>query len=80
MQWNPDVATQLIVASDEDSSPSLKVIYTYVLIQLIVTNVTSQRLLDLYLLVIASVNFQMWDMRNVMTPVKEFVGHTKGML
>ncbi|KAK6120829.1 hypothetical protein DH2020_045434 [Rehmannia glutinosa] len=24
MQWNPDVATQLIVASDEDSSPSLR--------------------------------------------------------
>lgn len=31
LQWNPDVATQLIVASDEDSSPSLKVINTYVL-------------------------------------------------
>lgn len=46
LQWNPDVATQLIVASDEDSSPSLK----------------------------------MWDMRNVMTPVKEFVGHTKGVI
>lgn len=25
MQWNPDVATQLIVASDEDSSPTLRV-------------------------------------------------------
>ncbi|KAH6759783.1 transducin family protein / WD-40 repeat family protein [Perilla frutescens var. frutescens] len=46
LQWNPEVATQLIVASDEDSSPSLR----------------------------------MWDMRNVMTPVKEFVGHTKGVI
>ncbi|KAL0349373.1 UNVERIFIED_CONTAM: protein transport protein SEC31B [Sesamum angustifolium] len=25
LQWNPDVATQLIVASDEDSSPTLRV-------------------------------------------------------
>jgi protein transport protein SEC31 len=24
-QWNPEVATQLIVASDDDRSPSLKV-------------------------------------------------------
>lgn len=31
MQWNPDVATQLIVASDEDSSPSLRVIKTLAL-------------------------------------------------
>ncbi|XP_073128380.1 protein transport protein SEC31 homolog B isoform X2 [Henckelia pumila] len=46
MQWNPDVATQLIVASDEDSSPALR----------------------------------LWDMRNIMTPVKEFVGHTKGVI
>ncbi|XP_047978575.1 protein transport protein SEC31 homolog B-like [Salvia hispanica] len=46
LQWNPDVATQLIVASDDDVSPSLS----------------------------------MWDMRNIMTPVKEFVGHTKGEL
>ncbi|CAA2944883.1 transport SEC31 homolog B [Olea europaea subsp. europaea] len=46
LQWNPDVATQLVVASDEDSSPSLK----------------------------------LWDMRNVMSPVKEFVGHTKGVI
>ncbi|GFP84273.1 protein transport protein sec31 homolog b [Phtheirospermum japonicum] len=46
LQWNPDVATQLIVASDEDSSPSLR----------------------------------LWDMRNVMSPVKEFVGHTKGVI
>ncbi|KAL6495733.1 Protein transport protein Sec31B [Orobanche gracilis] len=46
LQWHPDVATQLIVASDEDSSPSLK----------------------------------LWDMRNIMTPVKEFFGHTKGVI
>ncbi|CAA3002812.1 transport SEC31 homolog B [Olea europaea subsp. europaea] len=46
LQWNPEVATQLIVASDEDSSPSLK----------------------------------LWDMRNIMSPVKEFVGHTKGVI
>ncbi|XP_047947796.1 protein transport protein SEC31 homolog B isoform X3 [Salvia hispanica] len=46
LQWNPDIATQLIVASDEDNSPSLK----------------------------------MWDVRNIMSPVKEFVGHTKGVI
>lgn len=26
LQWNPDLATQLVVASDEDSSPSLRVV------------------------------------------------------
>lgn len=31
LQWNPDVATQLIIASDEDSSPSLRVRNIYVL-------------------------------------------------
>ncbi|KAL6518973.1 Protein transport protein Sec31B [Orobanche minor] len=46
LQWHPDVATQLIVGSDEDSSPSLR----------------------------------LWDMRNIMTPVKEFIGHTKGVI
>ncbi|KAL5543632.1 hypothetical protein UlMin_007416 [Ulmus minor] len=46
LQWNPDVATQLVVASDEDGSPSLR----------------------------------LWDMRNIMSPVKEFVGHTKGVI
>ncbi|KAK4285446.1 hypothetical protein QN277_002141 [Acacia crassicarpa] len=46
LQWNPDVATQLVVASDEDGSPTLK----------------------------------LWDMRNIMTPVKEFVGHTRGVI
>ncbi|XP_068328890.1 protein transport protein SEC31 homolog B-like [Pyrus communis] len=46
LQWNPDIATQLVVASDEDGSPSLR----------------------------------LWDMRNIMSPVKEFVGHTKGVI
>ncbi|KAF2319665.1 hypothetical protein GH714_017905 [Hevea brasiliensis] len=46
LQWHPDVATQLIIASDDDSSPALR----------------------------------LWDMRNTMTPVKEFVGHTKGVI
>ncbi|XAR63484.1 hypothetical protein NMG60_11023433 [Bertholletia excelsa] len=46
LQWHPDVATQLVVASDDDSSPSLR----------------------------------LWDMRNIMLPVKEFVGHTKGVI
>ncbi|KAL1559573.1 transducin family protein / WD-40 repeat family protein [Salvia divinorum] len=46
LQWHPDIATQLIVASDEDSSPSLR----------------------------------LWDMRHIVSPVKEFVGHTKGVI
>ncbi|CAK7330966.1 unnamed protein product [Dovyalis caffra] len=46
LQWHPDVATQLVVASDEDGSPSLR----------------------------------LWDMRNILEPVKEFVGHTKGVI
>ncbi|GAB2210732.1 hypothetical protein Drorol1_Dr00016015 [Drosera rotundifolia] len=46
LQWNPDVATQIVVASDDDSSPS----------------------------------FKLWDMRNIMQPVREFMGHTKGVL
>lgn len=46
LQWNPDLATQLIVASDEDKSPSL----------------------------------QVWDLRNSISPVKELVSHTKGVL
>ncbi|KAG5539120.1 hypothetical protein RHGRI_019614 [Rhododendron griersonianum] len=46
LQWHPDVATQLIVASDDDSSPSLR----------------------------------LWDMRNIISPVREFVGHTKGVI
>ncbi|GMP41389.1 hypothetical protein CsSME_00011514 [Camellia sinensis var. sinensis] len=46
LQWHPDVATQLIVASDDDSSPALR----------------------------------LWDMRNIMSPVREFVGHTKGVI
>lgn len=43
IQWNPDIATQLIVASDDDRSPTL----------------------------------QMWDLRNSVSPLKEFVGHHK---
>ncbi len=43
IQWNPDIATQLIVASDDDRSPTL----------------------------------QMWDLRNSVSPLKEFVGHQK---
>jgi hypothetical protein len=43
LQWNPDIATQLIVASDDDRSPTL----------------------------------QMWDLRNSVSPLKEFVAHTK---
>ncbi|KAJ7012890.1 protein transport protein SEC31 homolog B [Populus alba] len=46
LQWHPDVATQLVVASDEDGSPSLR----------------------------------LWDMRNIIEPVKEYVGHTKGVI
>ncbi|XP_058107910.1 protein transport protein SEC31 homolog B isoform X2 [Magnolia sinica] len=46
LQWNPDLATQLIVASDDDSSPSLR----------------------------------LWDVRNTISPLKEFVGHTKGVI
>ncbi|XP_068660881.1 protein transport protein SEC31 homolog B-like isoform X2 [Aristolochia californica] len=46
LQWHPDNATHLIVASDDDSYPSLS----------------------------------FWDVRNTISPVKEFVGHTKGVL
>ncbi|KAJ9558180.1 hypothetical protein OSB04_012794 [Centaurea solstitialis] len=46
LQWHPDFATQLIVASDDDSSPSLR----------------------------------LWDMRNTMSPLRELVGHTKGVV
>ncbi|KAF5834001.1 SEC31A protein [Dunaliella salina] len=46
LQWNPEVATQLVVASDDDRSPTL----------------------------------QMWDLRNSVSPLKEFVGHSKGVL
>ncbi|PNH07174.1 Protein transport protein Sec31A [Tetrabaena socialis] len=46
IQWNPEIATQLIVASDDDRSPTL----------------------------------QMWDLRNSVSPLKEFVGHHKGVL
>ncbi|KAI3683014.1 hypothetical protein L1987_83469 [Smallanthus sonchifolius] len=46
LQWHPDLATQLIVASDDDNSPSLRI----------------------------------WDMRNTMLPLRELVGHTKGVV
>ncbi|CAN1813844.1 Protein transport protein SEC31 homolog B [Linum perenne] len=46
LQWHPDVATQLFVASDDDSSPTVK----------------------------------LWDMRNILKPVNELVGHTKGVI
>nr|XP_043623447.1 protein transport protein SEC31 homolog B-like isoform X2 [Erigeron canadensis] len=46
LQWHPDFATQLIVASDDDTSPSLR----------------------------------MWDMRNTMSPLRELVGHDKGVV
>lgn len=46
LQWHPDIATQLIVASDDDSSPALRI----------------------------------WDMRNTMSPLKELVGHSKGVV
>lgn len=80
MQWNPDLATQLIVASDEDNSPTLRVRNIYVQALYIYIKTFLKGCLNLFLLVIASVHFQMWDMRNTMTPVKEFVGHTKGKL
>ncbi|KAM7267529.1 hypothetical protein ACFE04_009695 [Oxalis oulophora] len=46
LQWHPDNTTQLVVASDDDNSPSLK----------------------------------LWDVRHVLAPLKEFVGHTKGVI
>ncbi|KAL1197597.1 transport protein SEC31-like protein B [Cardamine amara subsp. amara] len=46
LQWNPDIATQIMVASDDDSSPTLK----------------------------------LWDMRNTMSPVREFTGHQRGVI
>ncbi|CAH2058748.1 unnamed protein product [Thlaspi arvense] len=46
VQWNPDIATQIMVASDDDSSPTLK----------------------------------LWDMRNTMSPVREFTGHQRGVI
>uniref|UniRef100_M8AXY9 Sec16 Sec23-binding domain-containing protein n=1 Tax=Aegilops tauschii TaxID=37682 RepID=M8AXY9_AEGTA len=46
LQWNPDMSTQLILASDDDNSPSLRV----------------------------------WDVRKTIAPVREFVGHSKGVI
>nr|XP_043610612.1 protein transport protein SEC31 homolog B-like isoform X2 [Erigeron canadensis] len=46
LQWHPDFSTHLVVASDDDNSPSLRI----------------------------------WDMRNTMSPLRELVGHTKGVV
>lgn len=46
LQWNPDASTQLIVASDDDNSPTLRA----------------------------------WDLRNTISPYKEFVGHSRGVI
>ncbi|KAL4425258.1 hypothetical protein ABPG75_009274 [Micractinium tetrahymenae] len=46
LQWNPEVATQVMVASDDDMAPSL----------------------------------QLWDLRNSVSPIREFHGHAKGVL
>eukprot|EP00798_Chlamydomonas_sp_ICE-L_P021383 gene21383-28331_t len=65
LQWNPDVATQLIVASDDDRSPTLQ-------------------MWDLRNSVSPLKEFvghsKMWDLRNSVSPLKEFVGHSKGVL
>ncbi|KAL8514905.1 hypothetical protein ACS0TY_013837 [Phlomoides rotata] len=45
-KWLPNIAYQIVVALDEDNSPSLR----------------------------------LWDMRNIMSPVKEFVGHQRMLL
>lgn len=72
LQWHPDVATQLVVASDEDGSPMLRVMVLLMILLLLRITICWE-----------FVNFwyyckQLWDMRNIMSPVKEFVGHTKG--
>ncbi|UPR03903.1 protein transport protein SEC31 [Chloropicon primus] len=46
LQWHPEIATQLIVASDDDRFPTL----------------------------------QVWDLRNSISPCREFKGHDKGVL
>lgn len=71
MQWHPDVTTQLVVASDEDSSPALRVMT----LQIVFFSINVCRKFLIY----KAVCKQLWDMRNTLTPVKEFVGHTKGM-
>lgn len=73
LQWNPDVATQLIVASDEDNSPYLRVFF-FVWLTFAIIPVCMLVLLEL-----TGVCIQMWDLRNIMSPVKEFSGHTKGI-
>jgi len=46
IEWNPDVATQVLVASEDDLSPKL----------------------------------QIWDLRNALAPVRELIGHQRGIL
>ncbi|KAJ3683814.1 hypothetical protein LUZ60_014041 [Juncus effusus] len=46
LQWNPEFSTQLIIASDDDNQPALRV----------------------------------WDVRKTISPLREFVGHTKGVI
>lgn len=72
LQWHPDFATQLIVASDDDSSPSLRVmIYAFLYVST-----------TIYFILLFTFWFgmQIWDMRNTMSPLRELVGHNKGML
>jgi protein transport protein SEC31 len=89
LQWNPDMSTQLIVASDDDNSPSLRVI-TFLNLptptpqrKLVKNRATSQTLhviyfrhLYHYLLML----LQVWDVRRTVAPVREFVGHSKGLI
>jgi len=130
LQWNPDMSTQLIVASDDDSSPSLRVIYlfsfllhpqrkmylTYLLHvklsyiqidkfvalflfglklsfryfqekggnrvvfpQVHITNFIILSILFIYINIIAHIS-QVWDVRKTISPVREFVGHSKGFI
>lgn len=74
LQWNPDVATQLVVASDEDSSPALRVMGSLLQSLFFFSRIALQTMW-----MYNDVCTQLWDMRNTMSPVKEFVGHTKGM-
>lgn len=91
LQWNPDVATQLIVASDDDRSPSLQVpylvatgppFYQHVPLFLSIDNI---HLVNFIFLLVRSFVLcfgmwsKVWDLRNSVSPLKELVGHTKGM-
>ena len=125
LQWNPDMSTQLIVASDDDSSPSLRVItfsqfyctpkekiilltFSYIQIdkfvalflfglklsfcyfqekggnrvvfpQVHITNFIILSILFIYINIIAHIS-QVWDVRKTISPVREFVGHSKGFI